>query len=168
RRGGLDTEMILEILQFVNMTHCKPPLPNKDLKRIARSIGSKPAGEAAQQSINPDDVVDDDSPIPNFYSRAEVIQELERYSLVETTTTGFPLLDKFLGGGLIATQATVLIAPTGSGKTALAMQLARAVSYRRPVVVWTMEMAAPVLAARMATQESGDYYLDVLRDRDLQ
>src|SRR5690606_3764723 len=37
-----------------------------------------------------------------------------------------------------------------------------------PVVVWTMEMAAPVLAARMATQESGDYYLDVLRDRDLQ
>jgi replicative DNA helicase len=168
RRGGLDTETIFAMLQHVNLERCVPPLENKDIKRIARSIGTRPIQEQASDLVDKVvNAVDQGDPIPGFFDRAAIEAELERYAKLDIVTTGFPLLDRYLGGGLWSTQTAVLIAPTGSGKTTIAMQIARKVCERRPVLVWTMEMAPPILAARVASQESGDNYLDVLLDEDV-
>jgi hypothetical protein len=42
---GMGEAAILAALKVTNKERCKPPLPVADLERIARSIGSKPAGE---------------------------------------------------------------------------------------------------------------------------
>jgi hypothetical protein len=44
RRRGLEAEEILPTLAAVNARRCDPPLPQRDLVRIARSIARKPIG----------------------------------------------------------------------------------------------------------------------------
>lgn len=47
-------------------------------------------------------------------------------------TTGAPSLDKMVGGGLTAGSTTLLVGPTGSGKTALGLQFLSACSASEP------------------------------------
>jgi hypothetical protein len=165
RRGGLDTEMIFEMLQYANITRCKPPLPNKDIKRIARSIGSKPAGDArADATAMVESAKDAGGAIPGMIAHSDILARLRGYACLEAVTTGFPLLDKRVGGGLWNTQVAVLVAPTGAGKTAFALSIVRTVAKRRAVIMWTMEMDPSFLAARIAAPTLKEHYLDLIQD----
>lgn len=46
RRRGMSETAILRALQEENAARCKPPLPEADIERIARSIAAKPPAEA--------------------------------------------------------------------------------------------------------------------------
>jgi hypothetical protein len=48
RHRGLDAKAILRTLRAYNEENCNPPLPESELKTISASIGTKPAGEAAE------------------------------------------------------------------------------------------------------------------------
>lgn len=49
RARGLSASAILASLRAVNLQHCKPPLDDADVERVARDIGKKPAGFRGQQ-----------------------------------------------------------------------------------------------------------------------
>src|SRR5262249_48440122 len=51
RTRGLSPDAILVSLRILNEQHCKPPLENADLERIAKDIGRKPAGFRGSQSV---------------------------------------------------------------------------------------------------------------------
>jgi circadian clock protein KaiC len=51
---------------------------------------------------------------------------------VPTCSTGAPTLDKMIGGGLMAGSTTLVVGPTGSGKTALGLQFLAACSADEP------------------------------------
>ena len=44
RSRGLSASAILANLRILNQQHCKPPLDNSDLERVAKDIGKKPVG----------------------------------------------------------------------------------------------------------------------------
>ncbi|HPE87260.1 MAG: replicative DNA helicase [Bacteroidales bacterium] len=70
--------------------------------------------------------------------------------------TGFTELDG-VTGGLQRSDLIILAARPGMGKTALALTIARnmAVNHKRPVAVFSLEMAAIQLATRLIASESG-------------
>ena len=72
------------------------------------------------------------------------------------TRTGLRGLDKLLGGGLINAGLYFLAARPGTGKTALALQIAEHVAKTQgPVCFVSLEMTAPQLMARRYAAESG-------------
>ena len=75
--------------------------------------------------------------------------------------TGFPELDKLLGGGLKKQEMVVLAARPSIGKTALALNIARNISTkdvgdqpRRSVAFFSLEMSAEQVAQRLLCTES--------------
>lgn len=51
RRNGLSEDVIYEALLKVNAEACRPPLSERQVRKIARSIGSKPAGDAGEVAV---------------------------------------------------------------------------------------------------------------------
>jgi Bifunctional DNA primase/polymerase, N-terminal/AAA domain/Primase C terminal 1 (PriCT-1) len=108
RRRGMDGPEILAALEVTNRERCKPPLPQRDVERIARSIGGKPSEKERQA------------------------QEAEPFALEVLTARALCLLpdppgsDHLLGPLLVRGQRLILGGHTGEGKTTLALQLVRA------------------------------------------
>jgi replicative DNA helicase len=72
-------------------------------------------------------------------------------------STGFGLLDTYLGGGLRGGELCLLAGPQGSGKTALVLQIARqAASVDDSAVVMSYEHDATTLLERLITIEAGE------------
>ncbi len=70
--------------------------------------------------------------------------------------TGFPSLDRLLGGGLLNCGLYVLAARPGAGKTALAVQIGDRVAAREGAVLFiSLEMEAVQLTARRISRASG-------------
>jgi replicative DNA helicase len=72
-------------------------------------------------------------------------------------STGFPLLDTYLGGGLRGGELCLLGGPQGLGKTAFVLQVARyAALIDEAAVVMSYEHDATTLLERLITIEAGD------------
>ncbi len=72
------------------------------------------------------------------------------------TRMGFGALDTLLNGGMHASDLVVLAARPSVGKSALALTIARnaAIGQGRPVAVFSLEMSAEQVAARLVSAES--------------
>lgn len=92
--------------------------------------------------------------------QAEMRRRLETKSAPPGVTTGFPSLDRQIGG-LKDGNKYVLAAVPGAGKTAIALQMALAVAASGTedepagVVFASIEMTRPELSARAVAQQSG-------------
>jgi len=76
---------------------------------------------------------------------------------VRLWSTGFPLLDDALGGGLRAGALNLLAGSQGEGKTTFALQVARETARaRRPVVFFSFELEAEVLLQKLIASEAAD------------
>ena len=64
------------------------------------------------------------------YPRLVAADTRQEYRALETITTGLPDLDRMLGGGLDRGVACLLLGPTGTGKSTIAMQCAAAAAER--------------------------------------
>jgi replicative DNA helicase len=72
-------------------------------------------------------------------------------------STGFPLLDTYLGGGLRSGELCLLGGPQGLGKTAFVLQVARyAALVDQAALVLSYEHDATTLLERLITIEAGD------------
>jgi replicative DNA helicase len=71
-------------------------------------------------------------------------------------TLGLPRVDRALGGGIAPRRLVVVAAPTGAGKTTLAIQVARRTGRRGyPVLVISLEMSAGEVVRRSALTDAG-------------
>lgn len=103
----------------------------------------------------------DISPLSQVLARADAVADGVR--LPDTIATGFPSLDRILGGGLRGGDLIVLGGDVGSGKSALALAVAMRVAQRRaPVVFYSGEMSTDRLLERALAIE-GRVKLDDLR-----
>lgn len=103
----------------------------------------------------------DISPLSQVLARADAVADGVR--LPDTIATGFPSLDRILGGGLRGGDLIVLGGDVGSGKSALALAIAMRVAQRRaPVVFYSGEMSTDRLLERALAIE-GRVKLDDLR-----
>ncbi|MEK7401321.1 MAG: DnaB-like helicase C-terminal domain-containing protein [Gemmatimonadota bacterium] len=103
----------------------------------------------------------DISPLSQVLARADAIADGAR--LPDTIATGFPSLDRILGGGLRGGDLVVLGGDVGSGKSALALAIAMRVAQRRsPVVFLSGEMSMDRLLERALAIE-GRVKIDDLR-----
>lgn len=103
----------------------------------------------------------DISPLSQVLARADAIADGAR--LPDTIATGFPSVDRILGGGLRGGDLVVLGGDVGSGKSALALAIAMRVSQRRsPVAFFSGEMSTDRLLERALAIE-GRVRVDDLR-----
>jgi len=103
----------------------------------------------------------DISPLSKVLARADAVFDGSRQP--DTIPTGFPSLDRVLGGGLRGGDLIVLGGDVGSGKSALALAMAMRVAQRRaPVTFFSGEMAADRLLERALAIE-GRVKVDDLR-----
>jgi replicative DNA helicase len=103
----------------------------------------------------------DISPISKILVRADAVAEGAESS--DTVATGFPSLDKILGGGIRRGDLVVLGGDVGSGKSAFALAVAMRVAQRRQhVAFYSGEMASERLLERALAIE-GRVRVDDLR-----
>ena len=85
----------------------------------------------------------------------EVVERLESGRPAGLVSTGYPGLDRGLGGGLAPGELMFLGARPGIGKTSLALEIARHVArHGRAVLIVSREMLNAALARRMMSQEA--------------
>lgn len=76
---------------------------------------------------------------------------------VRIWSTGFPLLDDALGGGLRAGSLNLLAGSQGEGKTTFALQIAReAARSGRPVLFFSFELEAEALLQKLVASEAAE------------
>ena len=72
-----------------------------------------------------------------------------------TVSTGYPGLDKLLGGGMLHQGLYILAARPGCGKTTLGLKLAEQAAKSGACLFFSLEMSAEQLTARRIAAESG-------------
>ena len=72
-----------------------------------------------------------------------------------TVSTGYPGLDKLLGGGMLHQGLYILAAHPGCGKTTLGLKLAEQAAKSGACLFFSLEMSAEQLTARRIAAESG-------------
>jgi replicative DNA helicase len=103
----------------------------------------------------------DISPLSQVLTRADAVADGDR--LPDTIATGFPSLDRMLGGGLRGGDLIVLGGDVGSGKSALALAIAMRVAQRQATVTfYSGEMSTDRLLERALAIE-GRVRVDDLR-----
>ncbi len=107
---------------------------------------------------------------PIGQAAAEMVTQLEQFAEyplgtdeVRGISSGFPSIDK-LTGGFMPDEQTVLAGRTGTGKSALAFQIAYNVAQGgRKVTIFSLEMAERMICYRLSSAEIGIPYQDMLR-----
>ena len=99
---------------------------------------------------------------PKLSVASEVLERVDRRLLDPESepalwSTGFPLLDEELGGGLRAGTLNLLAGAQGEGKTTFALQVARrCAASGRPVVFLSFEIEAEALLQKAISAEAAD------------
>lgn len=99
---------------------------------------------------------------PKLTAAQDVLERVDRRLLDPESgatlwSTGFPLLDEELGGGLRAGTLNLLAGAQGEGKTTFALQMARrSASAGRPVVFVSFELEAETLLQKCISAEAAE------------
>lgn len=96
--------------------------------------------------------------IPAKQACADAVREIAAMIKGESIRypLGLPRVDRAMGGGIAPRRFVVLAAPTGAGKTTLAVQAARRTGRRGyPVLVISLEMSAGQVVRRSALTDAG-------------
>jgi replicative DNA helicase len=102
-------------------------------------------------------VADDLFSVGEALDQADAALVTGRRAAARVFSTGFGLLDTYLGGGLRAGELCLLGGPQGLGKTAFVLQVARQVAnHDDAVLVMSYEHDATTLLERLITIEAGD------------
>jgi replicative DNA helicase len=102
----------------------------------------------------------DISPLAQVLSRADAVADGAKS--LDTIPTGFPSLDRILGGGLRGGDLVVLGGDVGSGKSAFALAVAMRVAQHHRVTMFSGEMSTDRLLERVLAIE-GRVRIDDLR-----
>ena len=149
RRRHMDPDEIVASLLVVNAKRCVPPLPEEDVRRIARSIGRYEPPEdmtrrATTRLVHRVDVVTRD-----YVEFARNPQGRQRL--------GWEGLDARLRGGLAPGELAVLAAAPYSGKTTLLANIG-VNNPSSPMLFASIEMTLILVAARLYAMLAGEEY----------
>lgn len=143
---GLPEETVETILLHTFAVACTPPADPDMIRKCVRSIGKK-----EHRVVEPDRAI-------AAQTLAQALEDwhADRGKPTAVVRTPFYRLNTFLGGGFSPGELIYIGARPGVGKTALALELARATGADgRAVLVVSREMVNVAVARRMVTQESG-------------
>ena len=152
RRRGMGQDEIYAALQVTNNNRCDPPLPDRDVDRIAKSVSrydptAKPEYSGGGKA-NPHEPLDAYAGIGLFL---DLLDNLEGRSIY----TYIPQIDSALGG-LERQTLSVLGARPSMGKSTLAWQIARNVAAAGlRSMFFSLEMSTPALWAKAACGACG-------------
>ncbi len=115
RKRGMTPDAIAAALQTENELRCRPPLNEREVNRIAESVGRYAPDATASETFT-----------------VEVLNAKAICALPDP-----PLSDELLGPLVTRGSRLVIGAHTGEGKTTITLQVVRAISTRGPFLDWT-------------------------------
>lgn len=150
RRRHMEVPEIEAALLATNATRVQPPLPEEDVRRIARSVGRyEPSPDPAPQRRKRPLVQHVDVVTREYIEFARNPQGRQRL--------GWEGLDAKLRGGLAPGELAVLAAAPYSGKTTLLANIA-VNNPTSPMLFASIEMTLILVAARLFAMLSGEEY----------
>jgi len=171
RDTGITENGLHMALYAENSTRCSPPMEDHEVERIVSSVMNR--------VVPTKDVLNDtafiDTVLPNAAIFEPIKPEEGRLSLTlaqvvehdeppkRLIPTGFAELDKLIGGGFPTRGVTALIAPPGSGKSALAVAFCLNVPIGSIYV--STELSSTDLKARIVSQVMGVQWIDIMSGR---
>lgn len=129
----------------------------EELARKYPNVGSD--DPSAAPAVPANGAIHTDKPAAPLLGFAAAVEDWAQ-PLPPPMPTGFPELDRMIGG-FRAESVYVLNAPTGRGKTGLAIQMASFTAKTRPVLYLSSELSRRQILARFAAQLMGCSWLDV-------
>ncbi len=144
RRDGLNESEMAAALQVINNNRCEPPLDEKEVARIAKSISRPKLDGGEIEIIEPPQTQDEilDRFIDDIYT--------DKYKAIPT---GIRALDERLKGGFLAQTLILLSSEPGGGKTSIATQIFEDLARRDyPVIYYNLEMSVQQMIARSVSR----------------
>jgi KaiC/GvpD/RAD55 family RecA-like ATPase len=129
RRRGLSADAIAAALKVENAKRCDPPLPDREVDAIARSVGryrpSDPVVPGPSLEEQERAAIQEEAALPedSWLSAPDVLRR--RPAPGQRIPTGIPALDAATRGGFPIGYLVTFQGPPGIGKTALAIQIAQ-------------------------------------------
>lgn len=140
RRQGLDPEAIAAALLAINAARCRPPLPEREVRRIAESIGRYDGAAAEAQ------------PVPDQATLRPADEEVEAASLTPRC-----IVDQYLYADVAQ-----LIAPGGTGKTTIILFEYACIALGWPV--WGCRVVHPGWTLLVTAEDQRERLLARLRE----
>lgn len=171
RATGIDRDAVRAVMVLENRRRFDPPLPDDEVDQLVGKVMrharvDRDVAYGAVLTNEIDALFPDSAPLlgglPESCTIRELIPRLEADAKLPIVHLPFSKLDDKLGG-LQLHSTTVLIAPPGKGKTSLAGQIG--VHHARehgPVIVYVGEMTRQLWMARVAGQQLGRRWIDVI------
>lgn len=142
---GLDPAVVTTLLQTGFAGRCTPPFPDAEVAAVVRSI-------AARDAVNGVEISEAPEHIASVINR--VMNEVDAGG-AKVVSTPFSELTDYLDGGFLGGQLVYIGARPGVGKTALAMEIARAAAGQgRAVLIVSREMTNLALGRRLLSQDA--------------
>lgn len=146
---GVPPVQTANILDTIWAPRCDPPMPMREVRDVVMSIAKRHAVaiEAKRETTRPLLVRGADLDSMRVSLQCEETKKV--------VPTPWVRLNALLGGGLKAGEYILLGARPGTGKTAMALQIAWNASRAVPVLFVTLEMSSQALNRRMFSQMTG-------------
>ena len=133
RKQAVEFEALSDALHAINNMQCNPPLPEREVRRIAESVG--------RYLPDPDKAPD----IGEGIKAADLVPSMYEYlknpKRMEGESTGIEGIDKLLGGGYREGELIAIHAPGKTGKSTLLHKLIHGLIQRnKPVAYASREM----------------------------
>lgn len=176
RRHGADLseEYAAELLKVTptaaNAANYAAAVHSEAVRRRLSDIGLQLAEASGDMARTPAGIVSeamsaletaDTAPQAGMRSSSDALSEFLDYRVrleagqAVTVGTGYPGLDKILGGGMLAQGLYILAARPGCGKTTLGLKIAESASKTGACLFFSLEMSAEQITARRIAAESG-------------
>jgi KaiC/GvpD/RAD55 family RecA-like ATPase len=164
---GLSESEALQILKTEFNGRCQPPWSERDLVHKVKSAASQPGARNYLRDANPQDwsrirlpgnyreqISDNAKEMPSL--RKCTLKDAAKRYIAELASgretlidTGIPELDMSIGGGVAIGEMVIIAARPSHGKSAVALQMAHAMSANGfPIVMISEEMSALALGKR--------------------
>ena len=125
RNKGFEYPVILAALKEENFMSCNPPLSEKEVESIAKSVSRyEPSGAQSMVDDQSHKLTDGGSippPATNIHKYSE-IKKID-FPPVEVIPTGIKSLDQYLDGGLGLKELSLFVAEQETGKSTIACQI---------------------------------------------
>jgi replicative DNA helicase len=138
---GMPDDVVVAVLETF-ASRCRPPFPLADVRRVVASIARAEAQKPAPESTN----------VHVSVGVAKLLDEIRNPRT--GVATPFKALDSWITGGFQPGELIYLGARPGVGKTAMALEMARAAAKAgKQVLIVSREMLLAALTRRMISQE---------------
>ena len=183
---NLTTDFLLQLMEITptaaNVAQYAEAVHENAIRRAVRDTAETMAERAFDETVSPASLLADameqlqriDTGTADALASSEDAalefltyrDELEGGKGAAVVSTGFPKLDRVLGGGMVRSGLYILAARPGVGKTTVGLKVADRAASSMPVLFVSLEMDVPQLTARRLADRTGIRIGKILLDSD--